>query len=249
MDQIIKLNCPNCGGKLNTNIFSNTIVCEYCGQNSLVNGIAGLINSQSMCPLCHDKDMIQKVSAIILTQDPIIQHIRPPEKPRVPTFEEYLVNNKGNNVELVKPELKNKKKNTIILIGLGILFFFQFFILIASSDPGQNVGLSLFSLFLAIILIFFGYKAMRFNKLEYPVIQEQFTKEIELYEENKVMQGEKSRIAYEKMAKRWMEKWTLAAKRWELLYYCKRDGILFIPGGNHYVPVKDILKYLYSEEM
>jgi hypothetical protein len=43
--------------------------------------------------------------------------------------------------------------------------------------------------------------------------------------------------------------WQKAMSRWELLYYCRRDNILFIPGASRQVAVKDYKAYLYSDEL
>ena len=51
MSDLIKLNCPFCGGKLEIPINSNKVTCLYCGQDSL---IPGLVSSQSACPICGD---------------------------------------------------------------------------------------------------------------------------------------------------------------------------------------------------
>ena len=43
MDELIKLSCPFCGGKLEIPLNSNKVTCSYCGQDSAITGAKGLI--------------------------------------------------------------------------------------------------------------------------------------------------------------------------------------------------------------
>jgi hypothetical protein len=40
-----------------------------------------------------------------------------------------------------------------------------------------------------------------------------------------------------------------ASARWSRLYYCGRDDIVFDPGQNLAVPVRDLASYLYGQEV
>jgi len=43
-----------------------------------------------------------------------------------------------------------------------------------------------------------------------------------------------------------LRKWELALKKWQQLYYCERDGIVFIPGENKHVDASNINNILFE---
>ena len=53
-----------------------------------------------------------------------------------------------------------------------------------------------------------------------------------------------NRKAKEKQAQE-MFRWNKAVSRWEQLYYCHRDDVLFVPGQSETIPVQSMLDYLY----
>ena len=53
-----------------------------------------------------------------------------------------------------------------------------------------------------------------------------------------------NRKAKEKQAQE-MARWNKAVARWEQLYYCHRDDVLFVPGQSETIPVQSMLDYLY----
>ena len=40
-------------------------------------------------------------------------------------------------------------------------------------------------------------------------------------------------------------RWLQAMERWERLYYCERDGVVFIPGGISSAPVAQMMNFIY----
>jgi predicted RNA-binding Zn-ribbon protein involved in translation (DUF1610 family) len=66
MGDLITLNCPSYGGKLEVN--SNTLVltCQHCGSGHMVHRDSGVVTLESFarCPKCGRNDRVEKVSAI-----------------------------------------------------------------------------------------------------------------------------------------------------------------------------------------
>jgi len=241
MDNFIKMDCPSCGAKLKLDIFSNLANCEYCGKEIMLTGNTGIINSHCKCPICGDKDMVQKVSAMIHTGEPIVEHIRPPDKPRIPTYTEFMRTYKTESSSWSYDIDKPKKQNPWFFWGIGIFVF----LIAVSSNPGDNPGTFFFFFFLSGILGFLGYRAYNYNKTKLPPLESAYNDSVA----RKPKVEDNSRDAYELMAKNWIQKWQLAMKRWEFLYYCKRDGILYVPGGDQHTTVRDMLNYLYTDDM
>lgn len=247
MDEIVKLNCPNCGGKLNLNIFSNSVTCVYCGQSSLITGATGLINSQSRCPLCGDKDAVRKVSVMMLSQDPIVEHLRPPLKPKIPSLEEYLLSKRENQSDSTASIEKPPKKNMLLFIGLA-----AFLVILIFNIGFNNWNEALISVLLILAVGIMGYLAYRawiYNNSVYKILESDYIKKIQKASDEKKHKMELLRGEYEKMAEDSWKKFELALKRWDYLYYCSRDGILFVPGGDRFTKVGEMMKYLYSDDM
>ncbi len=248
MDVLLKLNCPHCGGKLKLSVFSNRTTCEYCGQDSLINGI---VAAQSNCPICQDKDQVQRVSALMQTDDLIKQHVRPPEKPKIPTFDQYCWHKGIKDTPLPQRPFKKKDLTLFIVLGVISLIMTLAFFANAASKYDVAVNLVLGFVFLAVagLMGFFVYKRARYNSVNFKFQEAAYQEQVSQLRLEKEKNTAGLRDEYEEMAKNTVENWKLAMKRWELLYYCRRDHIVYIPGSDHHVEVKDMLKYLYSKDM
>jgi len=252
MDAFIKLSCPFCGGKLDIPINSSKVTCTYCGQDSAITGATGLINKQSNCPICGDKDQVQKVSGIVLTDSPVARHLQPPEKPAMASFEEF-----ASRAPAAAPPKRNFKKSPkwfpltmSILFGVIVLFFIIGFI----AEPNtaeDNTGRYL--MFVGLVVIFGIFVAItrnisRKNRLVADK-EKQFQEAQRAYDAEQPHHMERLRKEYDVYVQNHSRNWQKAMSRWELLYYCRRDNILFIPGAPRQVSVKDYMAYLYSEEL
>ena len=67
MNDLITLNCPSCGGKLQVNPDASMLVCEHCGTEHMIHreGDAVTLESFARCPRCNRNDRAEKVSAIL----------------------------------------------------------------------------------------------------------------------------------------------------------------------------------------
>lgn len=249
MSDLIKLNCPFCGGKLEIPINSNKVTCLYCGQDSL---IPGLVSSQSACPICGEKDQVQKVSGLVLSDPAFAQHLRAPDKPRIPSFEEYF---RSQQTSTPITALTQKKKPFGIFLFLTLYCFGQaaYLLILAvmlaysqATEYMQGINYLPFAIIGFIFFVALGFlfavlagRARRYNtaliSAPLSVAQVPLTK-TELIRSN-----------YEAMAQSRMQAWNLAMKKWELLYYCKRDNIVFIPGKGEHAPIAGMLAYINAE--
>lgn len=249
MDVVLKLNCPSCGAKLNVNLLSTIAVCNYCGQNSVING---LVSKQSTCPICGEKDHVQRVAAMMQSSDPVVQHLRIPEKPKIPSFAEFSLSRPENDFPV--PKLTAKKKPIWIPVILGIvalLIAISMFGAISSGSSDSVGGLIITGIiFLGLAFIFFRlvYRWNSYNMTVYKPQLQEFDRQVEAYHQSQEEFNEDLHDKYEIVAKSMMDRWNIAMKRWEILYFCRRDYIVFVPGSGKYDEVKDILKYLYAQE-
>lgn len=252
MVEIIKLSCPFCGGKLDIPLHSNKVTCTYCGQDSVITGTQGLINHQSNCPICGDKDQVQKVSGIMLSDSPVSQHLRPPDKPTVLSFEEF-----SSRQPAAPPPARDFKKSPkwfpltmSILFGICVLFFIIGFI----AEPNYAEDNTLRYLMFAGFVVIFGIcvaatsNIVRNNRA-CTAKELRFQESLRAYEvEQKGREGQ-LRSEYDAYGQKSLGEWQKAMQRWELLYYCRRDNIVFIPGASHYFPASEYMRYLTSEEL
>jgi len=67
MSDLITLNCPSCGGKLQVDPTSAKLTCNHCGNEHFVHreGSSVTLESFARCPKCSRNDRVEKVSAIL----------------------------------------------------------------------------------------------------------------------------------------------------------------------------------------
>lgn len=250
MDTMLKLNCPYCGAKLTFSLFSNKATCNYCGQESLISGI---ITKQSNCPVCQDKDQVQRVSALMQTNDPVAQHVRAPERPKIQSFTEFCANKDLPLTQIPKRDFQEKSKGPYTLYGIFCIILMIILFSNIGTSEGASKGILIFFavifLGLAVFLFSLAHKRANLNKIDLEINEKAYQQSLQTYLAEKEKQEDELHEEYEKMAKGIIDRWQLAMKRWEMLYYCHRDHIIYIPGSGKYEELKDILKYLYSQEL
>jgi predicted RNA-binding Zn-ribbon protein involved in translation (DUF1610 family) len=67
MADLITLNCPSCGGKLQVDPTSSKLTCNHCGNDHFVHreGSSVTLESFARCPKCSRNDRVEKVTAIL----------------------------------------------------------------------------------------------------------------------------------------------------------------------------------------
>ena len=67
MGELITLNCPSCGGKLEVDKNTSLLMCQHCGTEYIVRrqGNVATLEAYARCPKCSRNDRVEKVSSIL----------------------------------------------------------------------------------------------------------------------------------------------------------------------------------------
>lgn len=229
MNDFISLTCPSCGGKLNIEKNTPTYTCEFCGQIHKLREQD--IEYFGRCPTCHRNDRVEKLTAILNKQDHTSIKFRPPENLKQVYFHRLLdSNNAVKHLEWVTLEEKQesvyKKRGKLFGIGSAVALTTSLLLLIQmvnSSGQGVLAGIIIFLLLVgSIVLLVFG--AINWLKGK----QDQQKYQTELLKQ-KTLQTQ------------------ILMKRYDKIYYCQRDDLLFIPGEEDSAPGSNYEQYLTME--
>ena len=247
--------CPSCGGKLQVDPSVDITTCQYCGTESIIRrDMTGSVTLEAYarCPLCKRNDRSEKVSAILHNQtsqsqgviaqqqvytdsqglshtqtvnvpvqtvqtSDLARHLAPPPRPAAQP--------KGEVKTLLLPALLA----AIILAVIGACgFIFSvagIFNSNSSSSTSSAIGGAVFCgllpLLVAAVLFVLWFFLRKNNK------------EKEVQELASINNAD--------------QLWQDAMSRWEKLYYCGRDDIIFIPGEKTSAAVGDMCAYLYTQ--
>jgi hypothetical protein len=268
MANFISLVCPSCGGKLKVSPGTISLTCQHCGNEHMVKQDAGgalLLESFARCPVCGRNDRCEKVTAVIASQSHAItgteqkmQAVVNPQGQRIEVvrevpFTRQQVSALGQRLAPpVPPQISGDLPPgpgsgswivSAVLAGLvgiglglgGLLFLAggvnqAFFVSGSSTETvlltflagcaGSLLGL----LFLggAVGIFVFGRRNVSRKKAEHA---QQIR---EIFEQRRRIQQ-----AYE-----------TAVQRWQSLYYCARDDVVFLPGEGTSAPLGEMQAYL-----
>lgn len=213
--------------------------------------------NESVCPSCSQSDKTQKVSAIYKggthqwtetqhttnadgssgtshiprqAQTLLAKQLTPPEKPSAGSNFFLLWSGIGCFVVFIL------LVGFVLPIGLTLIATFvipagAYFLIgdtsIEAASPPILIGFGLLLCLSLIILITIGWFIWRWWKGKYDASVAQL----------KIRQAE---------ADRNLPHWERAMSRWEKLYYCSRDDIVFIPNEKRAVPLAFLNDYLYN---
>ena len=253
--------CGNCGSSLlpqHSEETNSSLINNHQKTNSIA------------CPKCHLTDQIQKLTSIVAAgthtasgskismgvsnldgkqrhYDNKRDHIGDSNiSANIYTSNKTLVNYTETS-DLVKkissPQAPIKPTKEVLGFGLSIfrlfIAFFVFFIslkLLTSLSDNIHFLMRLGSFVnIAIILIslYFVYKVSKFIR-------------------EKIVEPEKQRVDEEYLEKeRMFEKkykdWERATSRWNAMYYCYRDDVVFIPGIDDSSSPEDVINFCYKK--
>jgi len=196
-----------------------------------------MLESFARCPKCGRNDKVEKITAILRSHghdSSIAQSLASPRRPAFKPKPETLPKqeNQPKPVVKLKLTLMEKIKKTSLLISGIILLGIFIFIFVLSIDflTDGIVGLFITLLIISIFPLIGGIKLLRkrsaFIKIE----------KLKVYK------------AWKEENTRNQEQWQVQLKRWEKLYFCHRDDIVFIPGEGTFAPVEKMKEYLNVEE-
>ena len=229
--------CPNCGGKLHVDANANTFTCQYCGTEHVIlrDSSGGVtLEAYARCPVCMRNDQAEKVSAILRKQVSQTQGTE--------TRQQVYKDRRGRtHRETVQVPIETTQASSFArqlappvapkpYVGnrglTGLLVMAVFLLLVGaccSLSAHQNDSNGPLSIIAIVIALVFG--GLWFV----------------LWREYRAKRNE-SRVSFEKAGLEWKK----ATTRWEKLYYCGRDDVVFIPGERTSAPTGKMMEYIYS---
>ena len=231
--------------------------CPKCGRNDKVEKITAILRSHG-----HDSSIAQSLAS----------PRRPALKPKPETPPKPKNQPKPENQPIPEVILKLKfkeiiKKISLLFGGIILLGIFMFFFLFSIVFLFEGIiGLVITLLIISILPLIGGIKLLKIRSalikaekeklgLLQSLAEEKWDKENTQFnkawlEENKKIQQaweeEKLKIhkVWEEENTRIQEQWQGKLKRWDKLYFCHRDDIIFVPGEGTYASVEEMKEYL-----
>jgi len=268
MANFISLVCPSCGGKLKVSPGTISLTCQHCGNEHMVKQDAGgalLLESFARCPVCGRNDRCEKVTAVIASQSHAItgteqktETVVNPQGQRVQVvhevpFTRQQVSALGQRLAAPAPPfipsdlppepgpgswIASGVLAALVGLGLGLggLLFLAGGVNQAFFVPGSTTEAALLTLLagcagtlLSLLvlagsaaLFVFGRRTVTRKKAEHA-------------------QRVRELLAGRKQVQ---EDHDNAMRRWQALYYCARDDVVFLPGEASSAPVGEMLRYL-----
>lgn len=221
MNDFVTLKCPSCGGKLTVKKNSPTYVCEYCGTEHKLREED--IEYFSRCPKCHRNDRVEKLTAILNKQDQLAMKFRPPENLKAVKYHRLIDTNKADKpLDWIAIDEKQEslftKKGKLFGVGSFLAFVVSIF-LFSNNEQGLVILISTLLLLGSIALIVFAVINWIKGKKDYNKYQKEFMNQ-------KLIQTQKLR------------------KRYDEIYYCQRDDILFVPGEEGFAQSSNYEEFL-----
>jgi uncharacterized membrane protein required for colicin V production len=254
MRDFVTLTCPSCGGILE--VLPNTLVfeCDHCGNTHQVNReIQDSIESSGHCPRCLKNDRTEKLSSILAShthqlegntvsetsyQDKdgnwyttsstvpfsgtqtstLAQKLSPPSKPKLKSnYPAYSLASFIESLALLFALFCVGSLSLAIIMSIAILGQ-GLYNGSANAILGGILGILVEIIIGAFLMVVYTKKYLPKQK------EAKKQKEAEL----KIEIGE----------------WNNAMFRWDQLYYCYRDGIVFVPFEKQIIPINDLRAYI-----
>jgi predicted RNA-binding Zn-ribbon protein involved in translation (DUF1610 family) len=241
----ITLTCPSCGGKLKTSQNTTSYKCPNCGNEHIIRQVDQNVHElYARCPDCLRNDKVEKVSSIIYTQTQELNGTVPITKSytdkdgRTSSYTAYQGFTGTQTTTLAQNlqppnQPKKPKKHSLpmyFLLGYLILMCCEGIVgLLYMVFYSHNIDfilvllyvfLSLVILALMIYLIIVWKKRAKKETNSFPF-------RITKYQND-------------------MFSWQSAIINWKNLYYCFRDGCVFLPNRNWSSPIEKMKEYIFT---
>ncbi len=271
MKDLITLNCPSCGGKLQVNPNATTLVCEHCGSEHLVHreGDAVTLESYARCPRCNRNDRAEKVSAILSSHTQnidseelrtevyytpsgqrISRQVAVPKKMKQTSELAKKLSPPEKPKPLPKPRLKpypNKKSNAFLIIGIILLvvsaLIFTGTLLAGFMEFFEDTGMFLICLIPSFLAIVIGIVLTILGIVNHSRVKNKYQQAWSAVARRNRNVTQQWQEANDKH----MANWQKAMDRWEALYYCHRDDCVFIPEEGTYAALSKMKDYLFED--
>jgi len=273
MGDFVTLLCPRCGGKLAVAPNAITLICDHCGTQHMVRrDVEGvMLESYARCPVCHRNDRAEKVTAILMahtheTEGVTYTTVASPEQAEddEQNFTERVAVpiHTSQRSELAKrlappqppvfhppssERTSSRSRNAAIVLAaiggaslpfalLRLLFLLPMLSGVEEQDIAILIVSSIACLGVALVLLVAGLLLFLFavpkergaNTAKRLVTETRFDE-------------------YKARVERETDRYNLAMKRWDQLYYCGRDDCVFLPGTNTHAPLAKVAEYLSGE--
>ncbi|HUN23944.1 MAG TPA: hypothetical protein PK299_12520 [Anaerolineales bacterium] len=204
--------CEGCGA----NLQADALTCAFCGRVYEKE----LRPPKAVCPICRSDQSVAKVASIYwahskiktakigdtLENSNLYDALKPPAAPTKPFNLSPLAQTILSIVALIFILILLSSIFLPIILFLGILFDIP---TIDWSNPfGRNFNLIIASIFIVLLLVLSSLAFQRYFKFR------------------------KANLVDEQAYKKSYSLWQTYQQRWEKLYYCHTDGIVFLPEKN-----------------
>ena len=244
MNDFITLVCPTCGGKLNISSNTTSLVCQNCGNEHLVRREAGniILESYARCPNCSRNDRVEKVSAIMNWQTskqvgsmPITQ-VQSDGQGRISSSTTYRNFTSTERTVLAQrlspPQQPSVGPDWGVILIVGSIFICGL-VFTCSLCVGSTFGSQTNSLVTSLFLCF-----------GLPLLVDVFILIGAMILSKKLSADHKKRLI--QCATVDIPIWQHAMDRWNQLYYCYRDDVVFIPNERRSVPIEQMRNLIYQ---
>lgn len=232
MNELITISCPSCGGQLRREAHTTTYICDYCGQQHRLR--VEDIEEFGRCPVCHRNDKVEIVRAIYNKGGNLAARLAPPISPD--KILEYRPKSKPAIEYSQEKEIPERAVLFYILPAVSLIIFVPLAM--------KNVWVLLVCLILAVWGLVYAVVLHLQQKVKegrnWQAQNEILVKEWSQYMENYDRDYKKRYASLE-------ENYQISKRRFENLYYCHRDDIVFIPGESGNAPSAKLKEFLYKE--
>jgi len=262
MSGLITLSCPSCGARLKISPSASSYVCEYCGNEYLIErkgDVYDLLEDFAKCPVCHRNDKVQKLPAIVASQTQLLEgttistdayrdndgNLRSAKRESTFTGKQAsaLAKQLIPPTEPIKPNYAN---NGMLIIFIIVALVYSTVFLCPGCSlstafiqtmPVEGAEGDAISVAEAIRMTIGGIFWLALGSVF-------FFLGIKFY--SKKDKEKKNRIKaayYEKKTQ-----WDAAIKKYNRSYYCFRDGIVYDPESDDMGKPESLSEFLYETE-
>ena len=255
MSEIITISCPSCGGMLTRAPNTTTYTCDYCGQSHRLR--MEDVEEFGRCPICRRNDRVEIVRAIYNKGGNLARLLAPPRDPT-----ETLYNNPPPQPAPTDKPARSRTKSKYLFIGFSLLAFS--FVLFSTLCCGIGIidyknshevsYLSIFSIIMLIVFIsaiVFVVVGLVQSKKQNDELDKILLNEWE-QQNREIINKWSSRKdqyhnAYKQKSSQLEDSHQKTMRRYDQLYYCHRDDIVFIPGESGHAPSDQLENFLYQK--
>ncbi len=212
MSDLIQLTCPTCGAGLAALPGMSTIKCSYCGNEFSVHQTAGemVLEAFARCPICQRNDRVEKVSGIVARNtNPLSGGLSTTALAQALTPPSLEPSPPAPDSPTYKAAFRTYRRARGWGIGL-LIFSLLFSCILFAVNPLAGFLIMMITGWISIFLIVWSARKTSKLKKGFDILWAKWR-------------------ASEKA-------WRVAMNRWQKLYYCSRDDVVFIPGEGRAVP-------------